>query len=213
MVDSSDDKPPEPPGFEIPDLDLGAPPRTTARSAPAQKGDPFGSLEPADTALPAGLDIQELPEIPVAGGAAPSGGLDYFGAGTFDADDFDDALQYGSGALDLAEVPTGGVANAAPETERWPSGCSPERGAIAIDRAEARALRRLRPGTEGTVPNARPTRFVCCRVAGRCERIWPARRPLWSAPNARATACWAPSSKPWRRPSKPTNACVPCSNP
>ena len=127
MVDSSDGKPPGPPGFEIRISTSALRHERLRARAPVQKPDPFGGLEPTDAALPSGsLGIDELPDIPLAGGAAPSGGLDYFGAGTFDADDFDDALQYGSGALNLAEVPTGGVANPAPETDRWPSGRSPE---------------------------------------------------------------------------------------
>jgi len=120
MADPPDGKPP--PTFDIPDLDLALPSRPARdAAAPPAVADAPGPLETAGTA---------------AGGAAAPGSLDYFGHGAFDADDFDDPRQDGAELLDLADIPTGGVAGAPPEEERWPSGCSPERGALAIEAQE-----------------------------------------------------------------------------
>jgi hypothetical protein len=120
MADPPDGKPP--PAFDIPDLDLALPSRPAPDAVPPPAvADAPGPLETAGAA---------------AGGAAAPGSLDYFGHGAFDADDFDDPRQDGAALLDLADIPTGGVAGAPREEERWPSGCSPERGALAIDAPE-----------------------------------------------------------------------------
>ncbi len=134
MADASDGKPP--PGFDIPDLDLSPPARPVERPAqPDRAADPFDALE-----------VDGFPASPAPPAAAPApGNLDYFGAGAFDADDFDDPRQDGAALLDLADIPTGGVAGASPEGERWPSGCSPDRSALSIDAADLERVARYGP--------------------------------------------------------------------
>ena len=134
-----DNERPKPPPFDIPDLELPVARARQASRAPARS--PADSRLRAPQAVQASSGAIEIEPFvddtrsgPRASLGSGSNAHDYFGAGMFDGETGDDFAPGSLVTLDLQG------AHATPQAAgpEWPSGRSPERGALMIADAEVR---------------------------------------------------------------------------